>query len=62
MYQVSNLYFHSIGICVNSKPDGNEKYSFALITEHATDVFAFETEEVMKSWGGVIQEKLGRGM
>ena len=51
-----------VGICINPKPDGNEKYSFALISERTTDVFAFETEEAMKRWVDVIQERLGRGM
>lgn len=54
--------FLSVGICINPKPDGNEKYSFALISECTTDVFAFETEEAMRRWVDVIQEKLGRGM
>lgn len=63
-YGVCSLVFtiiSSLGIYINSKPDGNERYTFALITERATDVFAFETEEMMKSWGNLLQERLGRG-
>ena len=47
---------------MNPKPDGNEKYTFSLISDHTTDIFSFESEEVMMSWGDVIQEKFGRGM
>ena len=51
-----------LGIWINPKPDGNERYSFSFISEHATDVFAFETEEAMKRWTDILQEKLGRGL